>query len=60
MFDYWCAKGGLQQSWNHLLEDVEMGAWTVVWPSTSDMQRARALQSQYEDSRGGCSSTECR
>lgn len=47
--DYWCRKLGLQDAWLAFLEDVEVGAWRLEWPSTADMRRARELQETYAD-----------
>jgi predicted nucleic acid-binding protein len=45
--DYWCSKLGLQTAWITFLEDVEQGAWRLVWPATTDLRRARELEQQY-------------
>lgn len=47
--DYWCRKLGLNTAWLAFLEDVEMGAWRVEWPSDRDQRRAHQLQEIYAD-----------
>lgn len=31
------------------LQDTEEGAWTIVWPSSSDLSRAHSLIERYAD-----------
>jgi predicted nucleic acid-binding protein len=47
--DYWCRKLNLQAAWLPFFDDVEAGAWRVVWPTAVDLRRARRLEIQYAD-----------
>jgi predicted nucleic acid-binding protein len=47
--DYWCRKLDMHHAWLTFLDDVDSGAWRIVWPTLADLRRARVLEHKYAD-----------
>ena len=47
--DYWCARRLSPEGWPTFMEDVLAGVYRLEPPTTTDLTRSLALQTQYRD-----------